>query len=85
MKPVSIVLGLLIISTALSACSKPAGIDQAMQTASGAMHDAALRAQTAVDPIVETAKDVQKRAQMVKEGIDDINAGKQKIQDGLKH
>ncbi len=78
----------------LAACQNPQAmvrekietqVSEAMKTASGALTEAKNRVNTVVEPIVETATDIQKRAQTVKEGIEEITAAKAKIQEALGH
>jgi hypothetical protein len=66
----------------LTACGQATLLEDAIETASGRITEVKVRVQNTVDPIVETAENVNKRikqvqsgAQMLKNGVDAIKEG----------
>lgn len=62
-----------------------ATVQQVIDTASGTINEGVNRAKTATQPIVNAAKDAQKRAEDIKKGIEKMQEGKEEIQKALAH
>jgi|CXWL01.1.fsa_nt_gi hypothetical protein len=79
----------ILLFAFLTACQSTAKVsdtvDGIVLSASGALAEVRDRGANAVQPILETAQEIQKRAQNVESGILLINEGKRKIQEGLSH
>lgn len=70
----------------LTGCAQSqATVQQVIDTASGTINEGVNRAKSAAQPIVDAAKDAQKRAEDIKKGIEKMQEGKEEIQKALAH